>query len=219
MKRIIIVAALVAAFIAPAWAATCPKCGCDLESKPAGKLEFVGAYDYFIQPNGGNNYTDAQGFRVGVEHPLVGPLSASLELTHITDVRFLEARDPKGAWGELRAWGGLGSLKLKLPDAGRVSSYLKVGAEYLDWNFYENPWLQDRDIKVEVSDALGVRAGGGIGYRITDNVTLSVGASWFQSTTDKDISENVHGIENILDAGDTINVRYIDVTAEVKGRW
>ena len=177
-------------------------------------IEFIAGYDYYLEPNN-NNYTDAQGFHLGIEHPIYKQLRGVLEFSHMADVKFPEPRDPKGAWGELQGFGGIYSLKMDFPITRKLSVFLKAGAGYYDWDFKEYPFLQDEHVTVNVEPAFMWKAGGGIEWKPVDGWTVGANVGWLDTSIEKDIPANDAGIVHILDAKN-INLRYTYTGVETK---
>lgn len=179
-----------------------------LGTRRRSSMNVIGSYDFYSAASYGPNYTDAHGLSLGVEWPLFGQFYGRAEAIHITDVEFPEPRDPKGAWGELRGLGGMGSVVYKLPFNDRLTFDIAAGAGLIGWDFRENPFLQDRAVKVDVDPALALRAGIGAAYKVNNDWELWSSFSWFDTDIKKSITENEFGIQNILDSGDEIGLQY-----------
>lgn len=219
MKKLIIILVILAVIGGrPALAQQCPNPCCAAAENREGagrKPRFIASYDHYFAASYGPNYSDAWGFTLGAEFDVIGDLKLQALYKHITDVEFKEPRDPKGAWGELRGHIPMVALKYDL-SYGRVKFYPMVGFGYGIWDFRENPWLQDRNIKVEVENSIVMEPMLGMSVDIGRGWTLSGQAGWFDTNIGKNISANEYGIENILDAGDNIGLQFYPASAVIE---
>jgi len=187
------------------------------EPQPMG-LEFTGGYDYYITPNEGNNYNDAQGFNLGLTHPIGQYLEGQALFKHITDIGFPVSDDPKGSFGELRGSGGQYNLVFNLPGSERFSVYLLGGIGYYWWDFKENPFLQDNQVTVDVDAALALEGGIGLDYSINDSWSVNVYTGWFDTDVPKDARDSNDVVWNILDSNE-IGLQYIHISASAKFKF
>ena len=172
-------------------------------------LDFTMDYDIYQQPNKGNNYSDGQGVTVGLQHGIYKDLKGRLDVSHVTDVHFPTHVDVKGSFGELRAYGGTYNLIFELPYNKNVSFNLSAGAGPYWWNFRENPYMQDSQIKVHVDPSLVMKAGAGVDIKIYDKWKVELGVGWLDTSIGKKVVNAGGDVLNLLDADDEINLRYI----------
>lgn len=171
-------------------------------------LSLSGGYDYYMTPNEGNNFDDAQGFNIRLNHPIVREFSGALEFSHIGDIDFEVSDDPKGSWGQMRGYGALYDLKATFPVSKLLDVYATAGAGMYVWDFRENPLLQDNHVKVDVDPSLAYKAGAGLNVNLNDSWTISGEVSWFDSQVPKDAKDENGVTWNILD-DDNIGLQYI----------
>lgn len=177
-------------------------------------LDVIASYDYYLEPNN-HNYEDAWGFTLGVEHGIAGNLKGQVVYKHLTDVRFPAIQDPKGAWGEMRGHVAMYNLKYDMPYNEHVGAYLMAGIGYGLWTFFENPLLQDLGVTVDLDESVVVQLGVGLDVALGNGWRLDIASGWFDTDIGKDISENEHGIVNILDSGD-IGLQYVPIRVGVR---
>ena len=183
----------------------------------ASEVDVIAGYDYYKEPNN-HNYEDAWGFTLGLEREIKGNLKGQLLYKHMTDVIFPSSDDPKGAWGELRGHIPMGVLKYDMPYNDRVGFFLTSGLGYAVWDFRENPFLQDRQVTVDVEPSVVVQLGLGTSINIGNGWKLNLEGGWFDTDIEKDISDNQYGIVNILDSGD-IGLQYYTGRVFVSKDW
>lgn len=172
-------------------------------------LDFSFAYDHYLRPNKGNNFSDGQGLSAGIKHDIWRDLKGHAEFTHLTDIHFPTTADVKGSFGELRGFGGIYSLVFELPYNKNVSFNLSMGAGPVWWNFRENPHFQDSHVTVDVDPSLVWKAGVGAEIKIYDKWHVDIGLGWFDTSIPKNVHNEAGESMNLLDAGDEINLRYI----------
>ena len=172
-------------------------------------VDFTANYDYYQQPNKGNNYDNGRGYALGLRHSILYPFDGHLEVIHMTDIDFPSISDVKGSFGELRGYGGIYSLILDLVYNKNVSFNINAGLGPVWWDFRENPYMQDSQIKVKVEPSLVMRAGVETNIKIYDNWFVDLGAGWMDTTIGKKVTTPRGDVLNLLDAGDQINLRYI----------
>lgn len=177
-------------------------------------LDFLASYDYYLEPHH-HNYDDAQGFTLGLEHPLVGNFKGQAVYKHIVDIDFPAVQDPKGSWGEMRGHIGMYNLKYELPYGKQFGFYLLGGVGYGFWDFRQNPALQDAGVTIELDPSVVVQLGLGASMSLGNGWKGSAYSGWFDTNVEKHISENQAGIGNILDSG-RIGIQYVPISLEVK---
>lgn len=179
----------------------------DVVEEPKG-IDLEVSYDYYIAPNEGNNYEEGQGISARIHHPIYKNLSGAVGVGHITDVNFPAEEDPKGNWGELRAYGPTYDLRLNLPYNDHLDFFFTGGIGYYFWDFKEGPFLQDNHVVVEVDDAIALRGGVGVEVDVNDRWSVVLEGGWFDTNIDKDARDNTGRVWNILDANE-IGLQYI----------
>lgn len=179
-------------------------------------VDFTATYDKYLQPNKGNNYDHGQGLSVGLKHDIWHDLKGHAEFTHLTDIHFPTASDPKGSFGELRGFGGIYSLVFELPYNKNVSFNLSAGAGPVWWNFRENPNFQDHHITVDVDPSIVLKAGVGAEIKIYQKWHVDIGLGWFDTSIGKNVHNEAGESMVLLDAGDQINLRYITYKVGVR---
>lgn len=180
--------------------------------------EITASYDYYITPNEGNNYDDGQGVSIGYDHSITGPVRGVLVGSHITDIHFPVADDPKGSFGELRSYGVGYRVYAGKDYSEKLRLMAGVGIGYHDWDFRENPFLQDNRVNVDVDPSISYEAFIGGEYDLKDDWTLFCHLGWFDTDIKKDARDNTGREWNILDDGN-ISLRYITTKAGVKVKF
>lgn len=170
--------------------------------------ELTSDYDYYSQPNKGNNYDNGMGYTVGFRHDIYKLIHGRLDLTHMTDIDFPTAADPKNSFGELRGYGGLYNLILDLPYNKNVSFNISAGAGPMIWQFRRNPYLQDANATVDVDPSLLMKAGIGVDIKIYDQWKVDLGVGWLDTNMGKRVLSPTGEHLNLLDADDNLNLRY-----------
>lgn len=182
------------------------------------ETKMIVGYDHYLEPNINNNYDNAWGFTLGVEHDIYGNLKGQAKYIHMTDIDFPSVDDPKGSWGELRGNIAFYGLKYDLPYNDHLGFYLTSGAGIGFWDFRENPFLQDADTKVSLENSIVFHIGAGANLNIGHGWDVFIESGWFDTNIPKEISKNGRGIENILDSGD-IGLQYIPLKVCIKKRF
>lgn len=188
------------------------------EPTPTG-LEFVGGYTYLHKPNEGQNYESAGELRAGIEHPITSTLSGRLLFCHINEVEFPAIDDPKGAWGNLRGYGGSYGIYNTFPITDNLGFVLGGAVAYYDWDFRENPLLQENNVIVDVDASLAYEATVGLLWKVNDAWSVEIDVSWFDTDIDKSAVDNKGVVWNILDADNTIGLQYIGLSARGKYKF
>ncbi len=181
--------------------------------------KLVGSYDHYFTPNSGNNYDDAWGATVGLQHDIAKNLKGTLYGSHITDIGFPCSDDPKGSFGELRGYGAGYGLKYQLPVNERIIPYVTAGAGYYWWDFKENPLLQDNSVSVDVEPSIAYTVGGGVDVAFNDDWSGFAEGGWFDTDIDKVATDDIGQTWNILDDSNGIGLQYIYVKAGFKKRF
>jgi hypothetical protein len=176
---------------------------------PAYSLDFTAGYEKHLTPNKGNNYSDGQGYYLGLKHDIYKDLKGQIDVTHMTDIHFPTDSDPKGSFGELRAYGAIYNLIFKLPYNKNVSFNLQAGAGPMFWDFKENPHFQDSRVTVDVDPSFVLKAGAGMEIKIYDKWHIELNVGWLDTTIGKNVHNENGESMNLLDADDHINLRYI----------
>lgn len=191
-------------------------CECNCESMPG---EVVASYDYYLTPNEGNSYNDGQGISIGWDHAIRGPVRGTVVGSHIADVHFPVSDDPKGSFGELRSYGLGYKLYARKNYNEKLGLTAGVYVGYHDWEFRENPFLQDNSVKVEVEPSVVYKAYVGADYKLNDAWTVFGELGWMDTDVKKEAIDSNGLVWNILDAGEEISLRYITVKAGAKIRF
>ena len=183
-------------------------------------IDVIASYDYYLVPktSGKHNYEDGQGLTLGVEHSIAGNLKGQLTYSRILDIDFPFPLDDKGSWGELRGHIPMYALKSDLPYGNKFGLYLLAGVGYGLWDFRENPYLQDRNVKVELDGSIVVKLGIGASVSLGQDWKLDLESGWLDTDIPKDISDNDYGIEHILDSGD-IGLQMVPIKVGVRKRF
>jgi len=182
------------------------------------EYELVGGYDHYLTPNSGNNYDDAYGVSIGLEHDIRGNLRGRIEGTHITDIGFPYVHDPKGSFGELRGYGATYNLVYLLPYNNRLTFEALVGIGGFWWDFKENPFLQTKGVTVDVDPSVLYQAKIGATYKLKDDWKLEASVGWLDTT----ITKNAHDATSewlILDGHGKIGLQYIPIMVGIKKRF
>lgn len=181
--------------------------------------KLVASYDHYFTPNSSNNYGDAWGGTIGLQHDLAKNLKGIVYGSHITDVDFPVVDDPKGSFGELRGFGAGYDLKYELPVNEQLVPYVVGGATYYWWEFRENPFLQDNNVTVDVDPSLAFKIGGGLDINLDNDWTGMIEGGWFDTDIDKLAMDDRGQNWNILDSSDSIGLQYVYVKAGFKKRF
>lgn len=172
------------------------------------EVDLTANYDYYLQPNKGNNYDNGMGYTAGIRHDIYKHLRGEVDFVHITDVDFPSISDPKGSWGELRGYGAMYSLIMNFFYNENVSFNITGGAGPVIWQFRRNPYLQDANATVEIDPSIIYKAGIGMDIKIYDNWSVNLGIGWLDTKTGKRVIGSTGEHMNLLDSDDNLNLRY-----------
>lgn len=192
---------------------------CFALSGTANALDLTVGYDKYLAPNKGNNYDDGQGYTVGLGHDIYKDLSGRLEFSHLTDIHFPTASDPKGSFGELRSFAALYSLIFAIPYNKNVSFDISAGVGPAWWDFRENPLWQDGGIKASVSPSFVMKAGVGADIKIYDDWKIRLYGGWMDTSIGKKVVDPSGQELVALDAGSELNLRYRTLRIEIKKEY
>lgn len=150
-------------------------------------------YNYQANESYGPNSENGHGAVLRYQSDLYADLlDWAVEYNRHFDKDFPEARDPKGSWGALTGDGVMGSL-IFTPKGffDGLNPYVIGSVGYFWWDFDENPFLQDNNVKVEVDNSLAYRIGAGIDIELSPQWGLNFEISYFTAQIDKYASDGM----------------------------